>query len=311
MYDFVFEFSYISHTLLNLHISTFHQILLLSSHIWILLRNKCISFVLEKGRNRYEINYCTIFDLTLCFQFQSFRNYLWGVSNTTSCCTFECVDSTLLWTSSIHERFHNSKCWFVLIFVCFQVWCEFCFLIKRERKSVLRYCTVLNFTLQIQLQNFHGLEMASERHHLCNSLHPKGYFAPPSNLSNEPSLANLVCNILGSNASIHIFWTWFDVIVWMSYKFEIWRFELTNEPHDERYIFQNFGPKWFSSILENHLQYEKCECWCLMIAIITINESKCNFVLKITKKNSLLIINQFKLFTIITKIPKKNCKQYF
>jgi hypothetical protein len=138
--------------------------------------------------------------------------------------------------------------------------------------------------------------MASEQHRLCNSPHLEGYFTPPSNLSNEPSLTNLIYNIFGSNAVIHIFRTWVDVIVWISYKFEIWRFELTNEPHDQRYIFQNFGPKWFDLILENHLQYRKCECWCLMITLIPINESKCNFVLKNTKKSFLLIMNLFKLF---------------
>jgi hypothetical protein len=122
--------------------------------------------------------------------------------DTTSCCTFECAYSTLLWTSSIHERFHNSKCWFILIFICFQIWCEFCFLIKKERKSVICYCIVLNFTLHFWLQNFYGLKMASEQHCLCSSPHLEGYFTLPSNLSNEPSLANLVCNILGS---IHLY----------------------------------------------------------------------------------------------------------
>jgi hypothetical protein len=156
--------------------------------------------------------------------------------NITSCCTFECANSTLLWTCSIHERSHNSKCWFVFIFVCFQVYCEFCFLIKGKRKIVVHYCTVLNFTLRFWFKNFYELEMASEWHHLCNLPHLEGYFTPPSKLSNEPSLAILICNIFGSNAFIHIFRTWVDVIVWISYKFEIWRFELTNDPRDERYI---------------------------------------------------------------------------
>ncbi len=137
---------------------------------------------------------------------------------------------------------------------------NFVFLIKGEIKSVIHYYTILNSTLHFWFKNFYGLEMASERHCLCNFLHWEGYFTPPSNLSNKPSLANLVCNILSSNAFIHFFRTWVDVIVWISYKFEIWGFELTNEPHDEIYIFQNFGQKWFSLTLENHLRYKTCEC---------------------------------------------------
>jgi hypothetical protein len=42
-----------------------------------------------------------------------------------------------------------------------------------------------------------------------------------------------------------------------------------------------------------------------MIALIPINESKCNFVLKNTKQSSLLIMNRFKLFYNYNSNTKK------